>query len=442
MSERVFRELLGRVGEQAPRPRIEPSQRLIDLLGSPQRSAPVIHLTGTNGKTSTSRIIESLLRASGLRTGLLTSPHLERFAERIVIDGEPINDASLERNWQDISPFVSLVDAELEARGEQPLTFFEVLTALAFACFADAPVDVMVIEVGMGGEWDSTNVADGDVAVFTPVDLDHLGRIGNSLEEIAETKAGIIKPGALVVSAVQQESVARILEDRAGAYASVVRSAPRDFAVASRQVAVGGQLLSIQGLAARYDEVFLPLFGEHQASNAALAVAAVESFLGGGDVPLSDDVLAEGFAQVTSPGRLEIIASQPTIVLDGAHNAHGARALVQAVTDSFRFDEIAVVVGVLADKDVDALLAALAPLGGEWFATQSASERALAANHLAERVAQRGLQVHASANSAEAVSRARAWAAEAPGRGVIVTGSLTLVGDVRAHAHREGWLRS
>src|SRR5665213_2792706 len=199
----VYEELLERVGEGAPRPRLEATRRAAELLGDPQRAYPIIHITGTNGKTSTSRMIESLLRAHGLRTGMLTSPHLERMNERIVIDGEPISNTALVENWNDIRPFLELTDTELDAKGEPRLSFFEALTVLAFAAFADAPVDVVVLEVGMGGEWDSTNVADGQVAVFAPVALDHTARLGNTVAEIARAKSGIIKPSAAVVSAAQ-----------------------------------------------------------------------------------------------------------------------------------------------------------------------------------------------------------------------------------------------
>ncbi|HLP23761.1 MAG TPA: folylpolyglutamate synthase/dihydrofolate synthase family protein [Microbacteriaceae bacterium] len=442
MSELVYRELLERVGEQAPRPRLEPSARLVDLLGSPQRSAPVVHVTGTNGKTSTSRMIEALLRSSGLRTGLLTSPHLERFAERIIIDGEPIDDEALERNWLDIRPFVEMVDAELGAAGEAPLTFFETLTALAFACFADAPVDVMVIEVGMGGEWDSTNVADGDVAVFTPVDLDHLGRIGDSLEEIATTKAGIIKPGALVVSASQAASVESILRERASERGAQIRFAGEAFALDSTTPAVGGQLVSIRGLAGRYAELFVPMYGAHQGQNAALALAAVEAFVGGGTVELDSEVVTSALAEVTSPGRLEIIGVAPTVILDGAHNPHGARALVRAIEESFQFDELAVVVGVLAEKDADGLVAALAPLGQLWFATQSRSDRALPAEDVGRLAVRHGRTATVEPDADAAIRAARDWAGQAAGRGVLVTGSLTLVGHARAFARSEGWLHA
>lgn len=441
MSELVYQALLSRVGEATPRPRIEPTRRLVDLLGNPQSAAPVIQLTGTNGKTSTARMIDALLRASGLRTGLLTSPHLEHFSERIVIDGEPISDEALEANWEDIEPFVAMVDAELESADDLPLTFFEVLTALAFACFADAPVDVMVIEVGMGGEWDSTNVAEAAVAVFTPVDLDHVGRIGNTLREIAETKAGIIKSRSIVVSAAQPHEVNEVLEDRAERLGTELYSAPSGFALEDHQLAVGGQLLSIRGIAGSYPEVFLPLFGQHQGQNAALAVAAVEAFVGGGTVALAAETVSDGLAAVSSPGRLEIVGVSPSVVVDGAHNPHGVRSLVAALGESFNFDELVIVLGVLAEKDARGILRELAELRAPIIVTQSQSDRAVSAQALRDLAEAEGLSVSMVPEAELAIESAREWAGAAPGRGVVVTGSLTLVGQAKTLAEQEGWMR-
>ena len=287
----VYAALLARLGEAAPQPRLSATRRVAELLGDPQRSYPVIHITGTNGKTSTSRIIESILRAYGLRTGLFTSPHLERLNERIMIDGVPISNEALAANWRDVEPFIDLADKELEAAGEPHVTFFEALSVLAFASFADAPVDVAVIEVGMGGEWDSTNVADGQVAVFAPISLDHTARLGTTVAEIARTKSGIIKPAAQVVSALQSVEALAELERAAELSESTFAVEGDGFRLLESTVAVGGQLVSIQGLAGTYRDHFLPLYGNHQGHNAALAVAAVESFLGGGTQALVDDVV-------------------------------------------------------------------------------------------------------------------------------------------------------
>ncbi len=291
-ADRAYEELLARIGESAPQPRLQPTRRAVELLGDPQRSYPVIHVTGTNGKTSTSRMIESILRAYGLRTGLVTSPHLVRPNERIVIDGEPISNRDFAANWADIRPYLQLVDAELIETGEEALTYFEAFTVLAFAAFADAPVDVAVVEVGMGGEWDSTNVADGQVAVFAPIALDHTQRLGSTIQQIARTKSGIIKPLASVVSATQVHDAIAELERAAELTESTLKVEGDAFALESSTVAVGGQVISVRGLAGTYRDLFVPLYGTHQGHNAALAIAAVESFLGEGSQALVGDVLA------------------------------------------------------------------------------------------------------------------------------------------------------
>lgn len=440
-ADAVYAALLERVGEGAPRPRLEPTRRAVELLGDPHRSAPVIHLTGTNGKTSTSRMIESLLRASGLRTGLLTSPHLERFTERIRIDGESVRDEVLARNWEEIEPFIAIVDAELEGAGESPLTFFEAFTVLAFACFADAPVDVMVLEVGMGGEWDSTNVADGQVAVITPIDLDHQSRLGNDVVEIARTKSGIIKPSASVVSARQHDDVLKVLENAADLTESTLAVEDDAFAVISTTVAVGGQLVSIRGLAGSYHDIALPLFGSHQAQNAAVAVAAVEAFIGSGSVRLADEVVETGLGAVTSPGRLQIVGSGPTVIVDAAHNPHGARSLVASLGEAFDFDELVVVLGVLGDKDAAGIVEVLAGLDARFIVANPDSDRATDADALAGIVADKvgAERVTVLERLDDALDEARDWATDGEKRAVVVTGSVVLVGDAIAIAADRGW---
>jgi dihydrofolate synthase/folylpolyglutamate synthase len=439
----VYAELLTRVGEGNPRPRLDATRRAAELLGDPQRAYPVIHITGTNGKTSTSRMIESLLRAHGLRTGMLTSPHLVRVNERIVIDGLPISNEAFVSNWEDIRPFLELTDAEFEAKGEPPLSFFEALTLLAFAAFADAPIDVAVIEVGMGGEWDSTNVADGQVAVFAPVALDHTQRLGSTIAEIARTKSGIIKPSAAVVSAAQKPEALAELERAAELTESTLAVDGTAFELLSDSIAVGGQVISVKGLAGTYEDIFLPLFGDHQARNATLAIAAVESFLGGGSQALNPDIVAEGLGSATSPGRLQIIGTDPTVLVDAAHNPHGAAALAEALKTYFTFDEIAVVISVLADKDARGIVRALAPVADRFHVTHSESDRAIPYVELAEIV------LEATSDDAtyqfdsfeKAIESARDWANEEPRRAVVVTGSITLVGEAIALAAKGGWKR-
>ncbi len=437
----VYEQLLARVGEATPQPRLEATRRATELLGDPQRAYPVIHVTGTNGKTSTSRMIESLLRAHELRTGMLTSPHLSRVNERIVIDGEPIGNHALVQNWRDIQPFLDLADAELVAAGEQPLSFFEALTVLAFAAFADAPVDVAVIEVGMGGEWDSTNVADGQVAVFAPIALDHTARLGTTVEEIAKTKAGIIKQAAVVVSARQTPEALAQIQAAAAVHDATVTVEGDGFALESGTVAVGGQVLTITGLAGRYPDLFLPLFGDHQALNATLAVAAVESFIGGGGRALSADIVAEGLATVSSPGRLQVVGTEPTVLVDAAHNPHGALALAASIGEYFTFDRVIAVIGVLADKDAEGIIRALDGVVDEFVVTQSNSERAVDADELAAIVV--GIagsdRVSVETSAEAALDYARDRAATTDKGAVLVAGSITLVAEVMAMAADRGW---
>jgi dihydrofolate synthase / folylpolyglutamate synthase len=442
-ADRVYEELLSRVGESNPQPRLVPTRKVVELLGDPQRSYPIIHITGTNGKTSTSRITESILRAYGLRTGLMTSPHLVRVNERIVIDGQPISNEALVANWDDITPYLTMVDAELIEADEQPLTYFEALTALAFASFADAPVDVAVIEVGMGGEWDSTNVGDGQVAVFTPISLDHTARLGNTVVEIAKTKSGIIKPLAHVVTASQAPDALAELTRAAELTESTIAAQGTDFALLSNTVAVGGQVISVKGLAGTYEDLFLPLFGDHQAQNAAVAIAAVESFLGGGTQLLVGDVLAEGIATASSPGRLQIVGVDPTVLVDAAHNPDGALALARAMDSYFDFDELCIVIGVLDEKDGAGIVAALAPIAQRFHVTRSTSPRAIDVDTLAD------LVVETAGDDAtlrfdgltDALASARDWAEQSPKRAVLVTGSITLVGETIELADQEGWKR-
>ncbi|MEO7349513.1 MAG: folylpolyglutamate synthase/dihydrofolate synthase family protein [Terrimesophilobacter sp.] len=442
-ADRVYAELLARVGESNPQPLLGPTRRVAELLGDPQHSYPVIHITGTNGKTSTARMAESILRAHGLRTGLMTSPHLVRMNERIVIDGEPISNEAFVANWDDIQPYLRMIDAELEQAGELPVTFFEALTVLAFACFADAPVDVVVLEVGMGGEWDSTNVADGQVAVFAPIDLDHTHRLGSTIAEIATTKAGIIKPAASVVSARQTPDALAAIMNAVELTESSFAIEGEGFALESTTVAVGGQVIDVRGIAGRYRDLFLPLFGDHQAQNATLAIAAVESFLGAGTQALDHDVLAEGLATATSPGRLQILGTDPTVLIDAAHNPHGARALAASLDTYFDFKELVLVMGVLEDKDARGIVDALAPHATRIHVTQSHSDRAIPAEQLADQLDE---WVHDSerlefATLDAALAAAREWASEVDGRAVLVTGSITLIGEAIELATEQRWKR-
>lgn len=440
-ADEVYAELLTRQGEQWVQPRVERTKRALDLLGDPQRAYRVVHLTGTNGKTSTARIVQSLLQTMGLRTALFTSPHLARFTERIVIDGEPVKDAAIADAWEEIAPIVRIVDDELKAAGDAPLTFFELLTVLAFVVAADAPVDVLVLEVGMGGSWDSTNAADGDVAVITPIDIDHADRLGGTIGEIAGVKAGIIKPGAIAVSAAQSPEAARALRARADLQGARLVTAGTDFGVEEATPAVGGQLVRLRSLAGAHAPVFLPLHGVHQAENAALAVAAVEALVGGGDLPLTGDVLEQGLAEVLSPGRLQLVGNAPTIVVDAAHNPHGARALAAALPVAFGERDWALVLGVLSDKDAAGIADALVPLATAVYVTTPDSDRAGDPDALADLVEERGGTAIVAPELDDALEQARVWAAaDAENRGVVVAGSVVLAGEAIGLARRSGWL--
>ncbi len=439
-AEQVVSELLDRLGEGSPQPRLEPVRRAVDLLGDPQRAYPVIQIAGTNGKTSTSRMIDSLLRAHGLRPGLLTSPHLVKFNERIVIDGEPISDERLVANWRDIEPYLGIVDRELEAADELPLTYFEALVILAYAAFADAPVDVAVIEVGMGGEWDATNVADAQIAVFTPVALDHQARLGSTIGEIARTKAGIIKPAAQVISAIQTPEAIVEIERAAELSEASVTLEGRDFQTVST-VGVGGQTVTITGLAGSYDELYVPLYGEHQAHNAAVALAAVEAFLGGETGALDSDTVAEGFGTATSPGRLQLVGIEPTVLVDAAHNPHGAASLAAALQTYFTFDRVVAVVAVLGDKDAEGLLCELEPVVDEFVVTFAPSDRTLDVDELAAiavRVAGAD-RVRVEPTLTVALDAARDDIRDSPKGAVLVFGSIALVGKVIEIAEEQNW---
>ena len=435
----TFQEVEDALLSRWPETRLEPSldriQAFTELLGDPQSSFRLIHLTGTNGKTSTSRMIDTLLRALELRTGRFTSPHVERMTERISIDGEPLTDEEFVRAFNDVAPYTHLVDDDQE----HPLSFFETVVGMAYAAFADAPVDVAVVEVGMGGSWDATNVADADVAVVLPIAVDHAQYLGDSPVAIAEEKAGIIKPGSIAVLAQQSPEVAELLMSRAAEVGATVAREGVEFGVVSRVPAVGGQVLSLQGLRGRYDEVFLPLYGAHQAQNAAVALAAVEAFAG--EQPLDEEIVRAAFAEVTSPGRLEIVRRSPTVVLDAAHNPHGAEALGAALEDSFTFSPLIGVLGVMTDKDHEGLLAALEPHLAHVICSQNSTARALPAGRLAE--AARAVfgedRVSVATRLADAIDQAAALAEAGEAFGsplgsgaVLVTGSVVTVGEARS----------
>ncbi len=423
-----------------PETRIAPSTQriaaLVDILGSPQMTYPTIHVGGTNGKTTTSRMIDALLFAHGLRTGRFTSPHLETYRERIAINGQPIDPKDLIFAYNDIAAYLDLMDTKFE----HPISFFEAVTALGFVAFAEHPVDVAVIEVGMGGEWDATNVVEADVSVLMPIGFDHMEYLGHTLHEIAATKAGIIKAGGFVVLAQQEPEAAKELIRKAAEVGADVVREGIEYSVSSRAVAVGGQLITVTGLHDTYDDIFLPLHGKHQASNAASALAAVEAFFG--DQPLDIEAVRAGFAAVTSPGRCEVVHRDPTIILDAAHNPHGATALADTLENEFNFDEIIAVVGVFADKDAVGILQQLEPVVDHVIVTQSSSDRAMSSSEL-EKIASKifGVdRVFEVSNLETALDRAVTDATRPLSEdtiGIIVTGSVVTVGEARSYLRKK-----
>jgi len=377
----VEREIFSRSPEHDIDPTLDRIAMLTSLLGDPQRSFPIIHVTGTNGKTSMTRMIDGLLRERGLRTGRFTSPHLVSIRERIVVDGVPLPAERFIELYDEILPYVQLVDERQPAH----LSFFEVLTGMMFAAFADAPVDVGVIEVGLGGRWDATNVADGAVAVIGPVAMDHMRYLGDTIEQIAAEKAGIIKPGATAIIAQQQLAAAEVVLAQAVSVGATVAREGIEFGVVAREMAVGGQQLVLQGLGGTYADIYLPLFGAHQAGNAACALAAVEAFAGVSDsgVVLDPELVRDGFAKVSSPGRLEILRRSPTVLADAAHNPAGMAATLEALTETFGFARVIGVVAVYRDKDVAGLLAELEPVLSDIVVTANSSPRSMSAESLA-----------------------------------------------------------
>jgi dihydrofolate synthase/folylpolyglutamate synthase len=414
---------------------------LVDLLGSPHRAMPVVQVAGTNGKTTTARMIDELLRGFGLRVGRFTSPHLESIRERIVLDGEPVDAQRFVETYDDIAPYVQMVDAGGSGSGDAvPMSFFEVMVGMAYALFADAPVDVAVIEVGMGGTWDATNVADARVAVVTPVSLDHAEYLGPDVATIAGEKAGIIKADSIAVLARQEPGALDALVRRAVDVDATVAREGTEFGVLERRVAVGGQQIRLQGLGGEYEEIFLPLFGAHQAQNAVTALAAVEAFLGAGGAtgPIEQDTVRAAFAAVRSPGRLERVRSSPTVLLDAAHNPAGMTATVSAVRESFDFTRLVGVVGCVRGKDVSGMLAALEDLCAELVITQNSSARAMPADELGalavDVFGSDRVSVHPSLADAleSAIELAEAGPDDAlGGSGVLVTGSVITVGEAR-----------
>jgi len=432
----IEKALLARWPETRIAPTLERISALVDILGSPQLSYPTIHVGGTNGKTTTSRMIDSLLFEMGLRTGRFTSPHLESYLERISINGQPIDAKALIFSFNDISPYLDLMDSKFD----NPISFFEAITALAFAAFAEHPIDVGVIEVGMGGQWDATNVVDADVSVITPIGLDHMEYLGSTITEIAATKAGIIKEQGFIVLAQQTPEAAVELLRRAAEVGADIAREGLEYSIDSRAIAVGGQLISITGLRGHYDDIFLPLHGKHQASNAAAALIAVEAFFGEQDLDI--DAVRAGFANVTSPGRCEVIHRDPTIILDAAHNPHGAKAIAETMQSEFTFDEVTGVVALMADKDALGILQALEPIMNQIIVTTNSSERSMKVPDLRALATQvfGADRVFAEETLQAAIERAIKDAVRPlsdESLAILITGSVVTVGEARTAVRKK-----
>jgi dihydrofolate synthase/folylpolyglutamate synthase len=426
----IEQALLARWPETRIEPTLDRIESLVDILGSPQLTYPTIHIGGTNGKTTTSRMIDSLLFEMGLRTGRFTSPHLESYLERISINGQPIDAKELIFSYNDISAYLDLMDTKFE----HPISFFEAITALAFVAFAEHPVDVGVIEVGMGGKWDATNVVNADVSVIMPIGLDHMEYLGETLTEIAQTKAGIIKEGGFVVLAQQEpECAVELLKQAALVGADVAREGI-EYSIISRSVAVGGQLLSVQGAKDTYSDIYLPLHGKHQASNAAAALVAVEAFFG--DQALDIDAVRAGFASVTSPGRCEVVHRDPTLILDAAHNPHGAAAIADTIQNEFTFDQLIGIFAPMGDKDVRGILLELEQVMDLVIVTANSSPRAMKIAEL-EKIANEifgGDRVFSAETLTSAIDKAIKDSIRPLSEdtiGILVTGSVVTVGEAR-----------
>ena len=455
---RVYAALLARAGETQVELRLDATRRACELLGDIHMAAPAIMLTGTNGKTSTARMVDALLSAHNLRVGRFTSPHLTHVTERISVDGEEVGHATFARVYDEIEPVLALVDQGLADEGRPGLTFFEALTVLALAVFADAPVDAMVLEVGMGGEWDSTNVVDARVCGFTAVGLDHQRFLGDTVAEIAATKAGILnrtvdptpEPEPLVIIARQpEEDALAVLTEQVTSRGLQGWVEDQGFGVVERTLAVDGQMVSLRGIGGDYPDLFLPLHGEHQAHNAATAVALAEAFLTGGDRPLAEDAVGEAFSSLTSPGRLEVLKSEPTVLVDGAHNPAGAAALAQTMDEAFDLTDVTVVLGMFADKDPHGVLEYVHRFADRVIVTQTLSERAMDTDDLAAAAEEwfDADDVTVAATVKDALMRAldladtaEAAAGERARAGIVVTGSLLTVAEARILMGAEGGL--
>jgi dihydrofolate synthase / folylpolyglutamate synthase len=407
--------------EHMPEPSLDRIRAVSVLLDDPQLTYPTIHVTGTNGKTTIARAAADIACAHGVKTGLFTSPHLRTVRERLSVCGVEISEDDFAEEWEHLEPFLEVVDGQEQGAS----TYFEAITALAFLWFADKPVGLAVVEVGMGGSWDATNVVASDVAVIGEIGLDH-PELGSTVQEVATEKAGIVKAGKTVVVREQPDDALKVIEARASEVGATVLLEERDWEVEVRSPAVGGQQFRVRGVHDTYDDLFLPMFGEHAVRNAAAAIVAVESMLGHG---LDPDATRSAIDALRIPGRLEVITRSPLIVLDGAHNPAGAEVLARTLTEAFTWSRMHVVLAVSSNKDVGGVIAALAPLADLWYPARNESVRSFAAEHVAERIAAAGGRVADLGTVQESLAAARD--AAATDDLILVTGSLYTVADAR-----------
>ncbi len=401
-------------------PSLERIRALADLLDNPQRTYPTIHVAGTNGKTTTARLVARILCAHGISAGVYTSPHLISVTERFALCDDAIGEAEFADAYAHLLPYLE----EVDRRGER-VTYFETLTALAFLWLADKPVDVGVFEVGMGGRWDATNLVDAEVAIICSIDLDH-PELGSTIEEVAAEKAGVIKEGATVVVQDTASEALASIEPRARQVEARLLLRGSDYRTTDRRVAVGGQRFTVAAPLGEYRGLFLPLHGAHQAENAAAAVVGCEALLA---TPLSEDPLREALGGASSPGRLEVVSRHPLVVLDGAHNPDAAGAVAEAVGEAFIWQRLLLVIGVLETKDAAGIVASLASRADAAFACSSTHPRALPADRMAEICDRAGVPAIASPTVGEALAAAEAAAGEDDL--ILVTGSLYTVADAR-----------
>ena len=413
-------ELERRQPEHMPEPDLDRIRALATLLADPQLTYPTIHVTGTNGKTTTARLAAGVACAHGLTTGLFTSPHLQSVTERFEICGEPMAEEAFGEEFEHLLAFLRTVDEQVG-----PVTYFEALTALAFLFFADAPVALAVVEVGMGGTWDATNLVSGDVAVLCPIGLDHL-QLGSTIAEVTGEKAGIIKQGKVAVVREQEDEALEVIRQRCDEQIATLLLEGRDWELADLTPAVGGQAIAIRGLQATYDDILLPIYGEHAAHSAAAAVVAVEALL---ERPLDRDAVRLALGAATSPGRLEVAARRPLVILDGAHNPAAARALAEALPDTFTWDRLHLVMGVFADKDLDGIVGPLAPLADVGYAAAVESVRARPPHEVADAMIAHDIPAETFTTVRDALDAAASAASD--GDLILVTGSLYTVADAR-----------